>query len=301
MAATKLKNPHLDQMTTDYLYHLNIAIGDTKNSKSLQKQFGDVKFICMGGTGQRMLMLAKYLRDNLQFQDGGNGSGDFINLTESGHRYAVYKIGPVLCCSHGVGISSMSILLHELLKLVKYAKCIDPIFVRVGSSGGIGVNAGTVIITKDAYNGHLRNQYELAILGRTVSRPAKFDETICKEILNCAKKDDNFETIIGNTLSAECFYEGQARLDGASCEYRNEDKLKFLEECRVKDIKNFEMEAVMFSALMHHLDVKAAEVCITFLDRLEGDQIKVTKQQKEEFEKRAFIIVGRYIQYKLKQ
>lgn len=67
----------------------------------------------------------------------------------------------MLCCSHGVGISSMSILLHELLKLVKYAKCKDPIFMRVGTSGGIGVDAGTVIITKDAYNGHLRNQYEL--------------------------------------------------------------------------------------------------------------------------------------------
>lgn len=43
MASTKLKNPHLDQMTTDYLYHLNIAVDDTKNSINLQKQFGDVK------------------------------------------------------------------------------------------------------------------------------------------------------------------------------------------------------------------------------------------------------------------
>uniref|UniRef100_A0A1A9X3Y4 Nucleoside phosphorylase domain-containing protein n=1 Tax=Glossina brevipalpis TaxID=37001 RepID=A0A1A9X3Y4_9MUSC len=215
MASTKLNNPRLDQMTNDYLYHLNVCVDDTKNAKDLQKQFGDVKFICMGGTGKRALMLAKYLRDNLKLENVPNG--DLINLTESGHRYVVYKIGPVLCCSHGVGSSSMSVLLHELLKLVKYAKCKDPIFIRVGTSGGIGVDVGTVIVTKDAYN-------------------------------------------------------GQARLDGASCDYQQEDKFKFLDECCANGIKNFEMEAAMFSSLMLHVGVKAAELCVTFVDRLKGDQ-----------------------------
>lgn len=70
-------------------------------------------------------------------------------------------MGPVLCCSHGVGMSTMSVILHELLKLVHYAKCKDPIFIRIGTSGGIGVDPGTVVVTHDAYNGYLRNEHEI--------------------------------------------------------------------------------------------------------------------------------------------
>ena len=55
----------------------------------------------------------------------------------------------------------MSVVLHELLKLVHYAKCQDPIFMRIGTCGGVGVEPGTVIITNDAYNGYLRNEYEI--------------------------------------------------------------------------------------------------------------------------------------------
>ena len=55
----------------------------------------------------------------------------------------------------------MSVILHELLKLVHYAKCHNPIFIRIGTSGGVGVEPGTVIITNDAYNGYLRNEHEI--------------------------------------------------------------------------------------------------------------------------------------------
>lgn len=39
---------------------------------------------------------------------------------------------------HGMGAPSLSILLHELLKLITYAKCTDVVFLRIGTSGGIG-------------------------------------------------------------------------------------------------------------------------------------------------------------------
>lgn len=59
-----------------------------------------------------------------------------------------------------MGMPSFSILLHEMIKLMHYAKCQDPIFIRIGTCGGIGVKPGTVIVTKEAYNGLLKNVHE---------------------------------------------------------------------------------------------------------------------------------------------
>ena len=36
-------------------------------------------------------------------------------------RYVIYLVGPVLVCSHGMGGPSISILLNEVGKLLKYA------------------------------------------------------------------------------------------------------------------------------------------------------------------------------------
>jgi uridine phosphorylase len=55
----------------------------------------------------------------------------------------------VLCASHGIGQPSISILLHELVKLARYARMDDPVFFRLGTCGGLGVEPGTVIITSE--------------------------------------------------------------------------------------------------------------------------------------------------------
>ena len=40
---------------------------------------------------------------------------------------------------HGMGTPSLSILMHELIKLVFYSKCQNVVFLRIGTSGGIGI------------------------------------------------------------------------------------------------------------------------------------------------------------------
>ena len=63
-------------------------------------------------------------------------------------RYAgLFKVGPVLISSHGMGMPSMSILLHEVTKMLHYSKATDVTYFRLGSSGGIGVDPGTVVLT----------------------------------------------------------------------------------------------------------------------------------------------------------
>ena len=50
----KLMNPHIQELGEDVLYHLALRSG----SHDLEKMFGDTKFVCMGGTPQRMKMFA---------------------------------------------------------------------------------------------------------------------------------------------------------------------------------------------------------------------------------------------------
>ncbi|XP_002054235.2 uridine phosphorylase 1 [Drosophila virilis] len=296
LKGVNLKNPHLNKMPSDFLYHLNINVPNTADTSVIQKQFGDIVAVCAGGTSKRMRELAIYLRPILGIKD----DSEPVDLCESGQRYAVYKVGPVLCVSHGVGSSTFSVVLHELLKLVKYAKCQDPVFIRIGTCGGVGVEPGTVVITKDAYNGYLKNEHEIPILGKRVVRPASFPDTLCQEILKYgAKSDDGFNTIIANTMSTDCFYEGQGRTDGAVCEYSDDEKMAFLKECQKKGICNIEMEATMFASLTQKVGVRAADVCVTLINRLNGDQVSITMHEKETFEQRPFSIVGRYIQHLL--
>lgn len=56
---------------------------------------------------------------------------------------------------------SVGILLHEMIKLMFHAKVVDPVFFRIGTSGGIGIEGGTVIISDEAVDGKLQPCLEL--------------------------------------------------------------------------------------------------------------------------------------------
>lgn len=60
-----------------------------------------------------------------------------------------------------MGIPSVGILLHEIIKLMHHARVQDPIFFRIGTSGGIGIEGGTVIISEEAVDGQLQPFLEL--------------------------------------------------------------------------------------------------------------------------------------------
>lgn len=62
---------------------------------------------------------------------------------------------------HGMGMPSVGILLHEIIKLMFHAKVVDPVFFRIGTSGGIGMEGGTVIISDEAVDGSLQPHLEL--------------------------------------------------------------------------------------------------------------------------------------------
>lgn len=79
-------------------------------------------------------------------------------------------------------------------------------------------------------------------------------------------------------MCCDDFYEGQARLDGAICDYTEKHKMQFLKKAHEKGVINIEMESLQFGAFCHAVNVQAAVVCVAILNRLEGDQVKSTPE-----------------------
>lgn len=272
----QLKNPHIAELETDFLYHLGL---DTR--LDVKAMFSDVKFVCMGGSNRRMLEFAKKVGQCLNIKLPTGTDYTDISTTD---RYCMYKAGPVISVSHGMGIPSISILLHEITKLLHYAQATDVVYIRIGSSGGVGIPAGAIVITEEALDGELNPYHTLKILGKKVIRESKFDKELLNEIASCKEPDMN--VIIGKTMCSEDFYEGQARLDGAICEYPRDAKFEFFNQAKAAGVVNIEMESLVFAAFTWSLKIPAAVLCATYLNRLETDQVTTPPDVLHEYSDR---------------
>ncbi len=68
-----------------------------------------------------------------------------------------------------MGKPSCSILLHEITKLLVAAGVTDPVYIRMGTCGGLGLAPGTVAISTQCLNGMLSPNFQVAILGKVCS------------------------------------------------------------------------------------------------------------------------------------
>ncbi|XP_030376260.1 uridine phosphorylase 1-like [Scaptodrosophila lebanonensis] len=284
------RNPYLKCLNPDRLHHLGL---DTKTT-DFRKTFGDVRFVFLGGTPKRMEKFAYFIMNaiGLRLHSGAK----LKDLAEEGNRYSMFKVGPVLCASHGMGGPSISILLHELIKMMCHAKCQDPVFFRLGTCGGIGVEPGTVIISTEALDGQMRNFHEVVVHGKVDLRPTKLNLELAQELKDLSNPcEDGYDTITGTTLSTNDFYEGQSRLDGAFCEYTPESKSNFLKCLSQKGIVNMEMESSVFASMTNQANIRAAVVCVAIVNRLNGDQITTPHETLKEFDTRPQELVARYV------
>ncbi|KAI5107389.1 uridine phosphorylase 2, partial [Silurus meridionalis] len=283
-----VNNPHLDNMEEDILYHFNLG---TK-THNLPAMFGDIKFVCVGGSANRMRSFAQFIHQQLELP--GNAD-DISDICEGTDRYSMYKVGPVLSISHGMGVPSISIMLHELIKLLYHAHCSDVMVFRIGTSGGIGLPPGTVVITDKAVDSFFRPQFEQVVLGKVITRSTELDKGMAEELLQCSTKLPNCPSVIGNTMCTHDFYEGQGRLDGALCSFSTEEKLEYLKKAHEAGIKNIEMESTVFAAMCRICNLKAAVICVTLLNRLEGDQISTPHDVLVEYQQRPQYLVAHFI------
>lgn len=297
------RNPNLNELNEDFLYHLGLNVKMGRDGElyveeehegiiyknPLEKMFGDVKFVCMGGSAARAETFARKVVEDL-----GLGIPEKniwpIGKTERG---SMFKVGPVISMSHGMGMPSMTIFLHEIAKLLEHAGAMDVKFIRIGTSGGVGVEPGTVIVAEEGMNGKLEAAHEAVVLGQVRSYPTRLDEQMREDILAVA---GDIRVQVGKTMGADDFYEGQGRLDGAvNPGYTEEDKMVFLHKAHEAGVRNIEMEAPAFAAFCLRAGIPAALVCTALVNRLEGDQVTSTKEQLAEYSGNAQELVVRYI------
>ncbi|MBI5413010.1 uridine phosphorylase [Candidatus Peregrinibacteria bacterium] len=284
-------NPHLAELDPDFLYHLGL---DT--SMDLKNMFGDVKYVCMGGSPDRAESFAKKAADELGITMPDGGVVKPIGKTE---RFSLYKVGNVISASHGMGMPSMLILLHEVAKLLEYAGCRDVKFIRIGTSGGVGVEPGTVVVAEEGVNAKLKPEFEQVELGETYKYPTTLDRQLAREILD-VKGDIRAQ--IGKTMGTDDFYEGQGRLDGAlKPRYTVADKMAFLHKAYGTGVRNIEMESAAFAAFCARAGIPGAVVCTTLLNRLNGDQVTSTPAELAQFSDNAQRLVLQYIKAERKK
>lgn len=251
------------------MYHIGFT-----SKQDLRTMFGDIRFVCLGGTAHRMEKFARLLVRELPVKLPTGC--DLSDLSAHSHRYSMFKAGPVLCVNHGMGAPSVSILLHELFKLLHYAGCLQVTFIRMGTCGGLGVPPGTIVVSKEVINEFGEPNHTFSILGKREDRPCFLSQELAEEIISVGRRSyPSLSIISGKTMCTNDFYEGQARLDGAFCPYTMECKKAYLNELHNKNgVTNIEMESSLFSAMCHYANVPAAIVCVTLVERLKEDQIR---------------------------
>ncbi|XP_045142302.1 uridine phosphorylase 1 isoform X3 [Echinops telfairi] len=202
---------------------------------------------------------------------------------------------------HGMGIPSIAIMLHELIKLLYHARCSNITIIRIGTSGGIGLEPGSVVISQQAVDACFKPEFEQIILGKRVVRSTHLNNQLVQELLLCSTELDEFPVVVGNTMCTLDFYEGQGRLDGALCSYTEKDKQQYLKAAYAVGIRNIEMESSVFAAMCASSNLRAAVVCVTLLNRLDGDQITSSHDVLTEYQQRPQRLVGYFIKKCLKK
>lgn len=240
----------------------------------LKKEFGHIRFVILGGTNERMETVANSIAESFWPVPLGQKLVPIGSTT----RYVLYRTGCVLCASHQMGMPTLSILLNEITKLLSEAQAKDVVYIRLGTSGGIGLEPGTIVLTEQTVNGYTEPYYELVSLGKLTKMQTEISKDVLENLLSVSTKS-KYPVVKGKTMSVDTFYEGQARLDGAICEYNDEDKSNFIKFLHSKNVANIEMESLLLSAFCHKLGIKHGVICVVIIDRLKGDQVHFTADE----------------------
>ncbi|VDP98468.1 unnamed protein product, partial [Trichobilharzia regenti] len=201
-------NKHLHNLKEDVLYHLGIST----NSFNFEEKFGDVKFVCTCGSAGRIIKFATAMAE-----EAGQKTPP-ENIAGAAARFVLFKVDRTLFVDHGMGIPSTLIAIHEITKLLQYAGCNDVLFIRIGTSGGVGKNKFTtglllliiiiIIIICKAYFQEVFRWFH-CILGKVVRRPTAVDMNAVNELKSLAESMKlKCDVVVGATIAANDFYEG---------------------------------------------------------------------------------------------
>jgi uridine phosphorylase len=272
----------------DTYYHFGVASDDP-----VLDGFRDVRAVIMAGPAHR-------IEDFAQRWSVLQGNAPIVALPKEDRFVTRYCAG-VLFASHGMGMASASIAVQELMRMVFFLKggdldAMSEVFwARVGTSGGVGLPGGTVVVTTEGVMADL-GPYRLLKGG---SGEYRFDgsfPTDVAEAIVAAGAGAGIRVEMGRTVAGNEFFLEQFRLDGAVCMETPESKMAWLEWINAEGVRNIEMEGAMFAGYLNHWGFpRFAMICTTIVNRLEGDQVTASKEELQAFSQRSGDVLFRYL------
>lgn len=241
----------------------------------IMQLFNKISFIIIMGSKKRAESFANQAHTGLKlpnFQQIGDISRQI---------FCMYKIGPLLCCNHGMGIASVSLFLNELLRIMYLAKNSNYQLLRLGSSGGIGVKGGTIVITTAICDPvSFQPEWIFNSCGQEFRQECIIDTDIADKLMRIATAK-GIAVECGKTVTTETYYEAQARMDGSLCEFNEEQKQNYIRKLYENGARNFEMEASVVCGMCTKHKIKCGVICVAYLDRLKSDTVSKKFSQDE--------------------
>ncbi len=284
-------NSLLKDLNEKYLYLLELEL-----TNEIIGKFAGIKYVLLQGSNDRAKNLARKLA--LKFSKILPAFFEPKDITPTS-RYKIYRVGNVLSVSHGMGNTSVIALLHDLTKILYYAGNTELEYIRVGTSGGIGVDPGTVVITEKAFMPTLVDYLPLPSLDKNINTSTIFDSRLANEIYKVQPRGLDFQVILANTIAADDFYLGQGRFDGAiNPKYDHNFRSEYFEKVRALGIRNFEMESTALAAFCNQVEIPATMLAVTLVNRLVSDQVTATPEELAEFSDRSQLVAINYLNTK---
>lgn len=291
-------NPLLQRLDVDYLYHLGID-----SRMDLKGLFSDVKYVIFSRfNDDTSIVVHEFAKQWYQIKEE---SFEFKPLFKT-ERYHLYKIGPVLAVSHGVGAQSMSICLNEMAKLLVHAQAAEHVtFFKMGPAGGLGLEPGEMVISDAAMNHQFEQSMCVIACGEEYCTPTHLDQEVVNDVMNYAentyKKMADISIQTGGTLNTADYYEGQARLNGfLPLPYSKEEHDVYLQKAATLGIKSIDMESLYFAGFCNQLDIRVGIINVVIVNRLLGDDILINKQQQLAFQRQTSQFLASYIMHQEK-
>ena len=278
----------LDGTHDDVYYHFGVASSDPVLDK-----LRDVRAVIMAGSGGRINEFTERWSEL-------NAGTEIVAFPKEDRFVTRYTAG-VLFASHGMGMPSASIALQELMRMVFFLKrgdleAMDEVFwCRVGTSGGVGLPGGTVVVSSEGLMADLK-PYRLLNGGTGEYWFDGHFPAATSQAIIAANEHTDFDIISGTTIAGNEFFLEQFRLDGAICLETLETKMGWLTWLHDNGVANIEMEGAMIAGYLNHWGFsKFAMICCTLLNRLEGDQVTATPKQLHKYSEDSGVALFNYL------
>ena len=278
----------VDGSHEDVYYHFGVASTDPVLAK-----LRGVKAVIMAGSGGRIKEFAQRWSEL-------NAGSEIVAFPKEDRFVTRYTAG-VLFASHGMGMPSASIALQELMRMVFFLKAgdldaMDEVFwCRVGTSGGVGLPGGTVVVSSEGLMADLK-PYRLLNGGTGEYWFDGHFPAATSQAIIAANEHTDFEIVAAKTVAGNEFFLEQFRLDGAICLETPETKMGWLRWLHDNGVANIEMEGAMLAGYLNWWGFSQfAMICCTLLNRLEGDQVTATAAQLHKYSEDSGVALFNYL------